>query len=70
MGGAHGEKGEHGELYGYDSSDSESQSSDDNLNVKTDTDYIHFVNAYSKHPKLQEVFWVLNGILFGVQQPT
>lgn len=54
MGGAHGEKGEHGELYGYDSSDSESQSSDDNLNVKTDTDYIHFVNAYSKHPKLQE----------------
>ena len=41
-----------------DFSESESQSSDDDLPVKSDTDYIHFVNAYMKHPKLKEVVWV------------
>ena len=60
MGGAHGEKGEHGTPLDSDfSDDSESQSSDDDVNVKSDTDYIHFVNAYTKHPKLKEVFWGL-----------
>ena len=59
MAGSDAEKDEHG-MPNSDFSDSESQSSDDDLNVKSDTDYIHFVNAFSKHPKLQEVFWVLN----------
>ena len=59
MAGADAEKDEHG-MPNSDSWDSESQSSDDDLNVKSDTDYIHFMNAFSKHPKLQEVFWVLN----------